>query len=176
MRTRETYLPAALLLIAMMLFGCEATPAPSEPAEPALSMSTNALLVPPDEVVAMLDQAIQDEYYLQALYTKVMADLGELKPFNRILDAEGRHVAALARQYEKYRLTVPTSEWTSDELPDFETQLAACTEAASAETANAAMYEGFLLSTDLPERIQSVFESLKAASLDSHLAAFTRCM
>ncbi len=174
MRIRETYLRAALLLTAIMMVGCRDAPTPPEPLETPPTAAAKALFVPSTGVIAMLDTAIQSEYNLQELYTQVIADLGALRPFNRVVDAEGRHVAALSKQYEKYGLAVPAPILNA--VPTFEALSAACTEAVAAETANVAMYDAFLVSTDLPERIQSVFESLRESSLDNHLPAFTRCM
>jgi hypothetical protein len=51
---------------------------------------------------------------------------------------------------------------------------AACSAAVEAETANAALYERLLASTDRSD-ILTVFRNLRDASQERHLPAFRRC-
>lgn len=174
MRTRETYFRAALLLTTILMFGCDEAPAPSEPVMLAPSAAAKGLPEPSDAVISMLDEAIQQEYYLAAMYVQLADDFASFnvaKSFTRIAAAEDRHVAALGRQYDKYELEVPAS---SAEAPVFETLSEACTAAVAAEAATVDMYGSFIAAGGLPERIASVFESLMEAS-GNHLNALTRC-
>lgn len=172
MRTLAKSCTLALLLTTAWIAACSDTQAPLRP-DPDVTVQA-AKMAPGPTVIAALDEAIQGEYYLEAMYERVLTDFGDVKPFSRVVRAETKHVAALAKRYTKYTLDVPMSEWNADNVPTFDTRLEACAAAIEAEAANVAMYDALLLE-ELPARIQTVFESLKAASMDNHLPAFTRC-
>ncbi len=131
-----------------------------------------------DPLYEVLDTALQDEYEAEATYASAIAVYGDVKPFTRIVPAEGRHVAAVARLFEKRGLPAP--EWDAEAHPvpaDFsQFELAeACALGYQEEVANVAMYTE-LIGLDLPADVQSVFLSLQAASETNHQAAFSRCM
>ena len=131
-----------------------------------------------DPLFDVLDTALQDEYQAEATYGSAIAVYGEVRPFTRIVLAEGRHVAAVAHLFEKRDLPVP--DWDSGAYPipaDFDQlEIAeACALGVQAEIENVAMYDE-LIAIGLPADVESVFQSLKTASELNHLAAFTRCM
>lgn len=171
MRSLTKYLTATLLLAAFWAAACTDG---QEPVQPEPDVTLQAAKVPGPTVIAALDEAIQGEYYLQVMYAQVLEDVGDEKPFSRVVKAETKHVAALAKRYTKYQMDVPASTWTADNVPTFETKLDACAEALVAEAANVAMYDALLL-MELPAQVQSVFTTLREASLENHVPAFTRC-
>lgn len=172
MRSIRKCLFAILLFPAVSLTGCNEAQEPIQP-QPDATMQA-AKVLPGPTVIAALDEAIQDEYHALATYSRVLADLGYVKPFSRIVKSEAKHVAALAKQYTKYGMDVPESTWNADNVPVFADKLEACAGGMQAEIENAAMYDELLL-LELPAKIQSVFTTLREASLGSHLPAFTRC-
>lgn len=178
MKTLEKYLSLSSLLAIAWLAGCDQP----QIIEPALDVDLQAARngpgpqhpAPSPEVIEALGTAYQGEWYLAAMYDRVLADFGDLKPFTRVLAAEYRHVAALERHYVKYDVQPPDPLWNADNVPTFETVLDACVEAVLAEGATVAMYDA-LLATELPERVLSVFQSLRDAAADNHVLAFERC-
>ena len=131
-----------------------------------------------DPLYEVLYTALQDEYQAEATYGSALEVYGELRPFTRIVLAEGRHVSAVARLIEKSGLPVPP--WDSEASPipaDFsELEVAdACAVGYQAEIDNVTMYAGFI-AIGLPADVESVFLSLQNASELNHKAAFSRCM
>jgi hypothetical protein len=119
----------------------------------------------------MLIYAIQDEYFARAEYELILSAFDVTRPFENIMKAEETHIALLLPLFEAYGITVP--EDTSSEyliLPETLEEIYAT--GVQAEIANIGMYEVFL-GEDLPDDIQSAFESLMAAS-ESHLLAFQK--
>lgn len=171
MGSARKYLCLPLLLASTAFMACDDGP-------PATGLDgTEAIqgaVAPSPGVVEMLTIALQDEYRAEATYVRVIMDFGEVKPFTRVVNAEGRHVRAVAKRFTKSGLEVPASEWDFDNVPVFETVADACVASVESETATVAMYDAFLL-TELPGRVRSVFESLRDASLENHVPAFTRC-
>jgi hypothetical protein len=134
---------------------------------------------PPVEVdpdlFAILDEALQDEHHAFFTYTRVLEDLGKVKPFTNIVNAENQHVKAAAKLFEKRGWNPPASAWTLDNVPAFTTLAEACAGGVIAEQENIAMYDQ-LLSGTLPEDVAKVFGTLRAASLENHLPAFQTCV
>jgi rubrerythrin len=131
-----------------------------------------------DPLYEVLDTALQDEYEAQATYASAIDVYGDVRPFTRIVPAEGRHVAAVARLFEKRGLPAPDWDAAAHPVPaDFsQLELAeACALGYQEEIANVAMYTE-LIGLDLPADVQSVFLSLQSASELNHQAAFSRCM
>ncbi len=179
MKNFHKYLSTSLLLTTVWIAGCGEPQAITEPnIDVAVQAARNGPgpqhPVPGAEVLEMLGTALQGEYYLEAMYARVLTDLGAVKPFTRVVEAEGRHIRALEKRYDKYQLPVPPSDWNADNVPVFDEVLEACAEAIRAEGENVAMYDAFL-ATELPANLASVFESLREASAENHVAAFTRC-
>ena len=131
-----------------------------------------------DPLYDVLDTALQDEYRAEATYASALGVYGDVKPFTRIVLAEGRHVSAVARLIEKRGLPVPDWDAEAHPIPADFNQLEfaeACALGVQAEIENVAMYDE-LIAIGLPADVESVFLSLKTASESNHMAAFSRCM
>ena len=126
------------------------------------------------DVLAAMDEAIQDEYRMYFTYSGVVADLDPDVPFMTIRDAELSHTAAVANLYVKRALPVPASVWSLANVPRYATRAEACAAAVVGETANIAMYDR-LLALSLPPDVATVFGSLRTTSQERHLPAFQRC-
>lgn len=140
--------------------------------------ANNESITVDDPLYDVLDTALQDEYRAEATYGSAIAAYGEVRPFTRIVLAEGRHVSAVARLIQKRGLPVP--DWDSEAHPipaDFnELEPAdACALGYQAEIDNVAMYTE-LIGLGLPADVESVFQSLQTASELNHMPAFSRCM
>ncbi len=137
-----------------------------DPVAPTAALSTAA--------VSALDTAIDDEYFAEAMYLRVLADFGNVLPFFNIVVAEQRHSASLRGVYERRGLVSPPSRWDLGTVPSFASVPAACAAAVEAEVANIAMYDR-LLALDLPADLRTVLASNRAASVNKHQPAFLRC-
>ncbi|MEZ4416556.1 MAG: DUF2202 domain-containing protein [Gemmatimonadota bacterium] len=126
------------------------------------------------DVMAVLEEAIQDEYRAENIYLRVLADHGDVIPFRNIVYAEERHSQALGWLFVSRGLAVPLSDWDLGNVPTFGTVAEACAAGVIAEQENIAMYDDFLAET-LPADVRTVFTNNRAASLDRHLPAFQAC-
>lgn len=104
-----------------------------------------------------LNEALDDEYLAWATYDQVIADFGDVSPFNNIREAEARHIEALCTLFAHYA-----------------SLQAACEAGIAAEIVNGEMYERLLGATQRPE-ILTVLRNLQEASQQRHLAAFQHC-
>jgi len=146
---------------------------PTSPGVPAYVPGTQPLSA---EALAATNDAIQDEYRAEAIYTRVLIDFGAgTQPFATVVDAEARHVESLARIYQDRGLTVPASTWNVDNAPTFDSVLEACRASAGTERANIALYDRYL-KLDLPLDARNVFTNNRDASLLNHLPAFETCI
>jgi hypothetical protein len=128
----------------------------------------------PEDVVAALNAALQDEYNAYATYQAVIDQFGAVRPFTNIQQAEANHIAALTFLFERYGLPV-TAPAPLDSAPAFGTLADACAVGAAAEVANFGLYDSWLeTAQDYPD-ITQVFTSLRNASEFNHLPAFERC-
>lgn len=128
-----------------------------------------------DTIKQVLTEAIHDEFKSRAMYRCVIDKFGEIRPFSNIVQAEGRHVAALLALFAKYQLAVPDDDWdTRVTAPD--SIHAACQAAVSAEIENAAMYDRLLEQVAHYPDIHQVLTRLRSASVERHLPAFQRCV
>lgn len=123
--------------------------------------------------VADLHAALDDEYQARATYAQVLADFGDVLPFARIVESEGRHIEALLALYHRYGVDVPPDTWPT-RVPRYASVAEACRAGVDAEVANAALYDRLLAGTDRPD-IRAVYHNLRRASQESHLPAFRRC-
>jgi hypothetical protein len=119
------------------------------------------------------EEALDDEYRAWATYDQVIRDLGQVLPFTRIREAEGRHIEALHKLFARYGLPAPKNLWLGrasryPSLPE------ACAAGVAAEIANGAIYDRLLAATER-EDILRVFRNLRDASQQRHLPAFQRC-
>lgn len=126
-----------------------------------------------DAEVSALHEALDDEYKAVATYDRVIADFGAVRPFINIVEAERRHVGALAEIFDRYGLPLPADIW-NERAPRYESIRAACTAGVEGEIENGAMYDRLIAVTTHTDIIE-VFENLQRASQENHLAAFRRC-
>lgn len=126
------------------------------------------------DVLAAMADALDDEYQAETIYERVLADFGDVLPFFNVVRAEQRHSAVIARLYENRGMEAPSSQWSLDNVPRFETIRAACAGAVDAETRNIEMYDR-LLERSLPQDVALVFSNNRRASLENHLPAFRLC-
>ncbi|MGB8273964.1 MAG: DUF2202 domain-containing protein [Alphaproteobacteria bacterium] len=125
------------------------------------------------EIGALLE-ALDDEYQAFATYSQVISDFGPVRPFVNIREAEGRHIAALQRLFNRHGVPTPDNKWLG-KAPRYRNIEEACRAGVEAEIANAALYERLLASTERPH-ILRVYRALQAASQQRHLPAFRRCV
>jgi len=117
--------------------------------------------------------ALDDEYMARATYTQVIDDFGPVRPFVNIVEAEGRHAAALERLLARYQVPVPPDTWPG-RVARYPSIRTACEAAVEAEIENGALYTRVLGGTDRPD-ILEVYRNLQEASQERHLPAFRRC-
>ena len=129
----------------------------------------------PDDLQAVLVEALQEEYKAEMTYRRVLADFGEVAPFAFIAESEAQHVQALLGLFARRERTAPDSVWTLDNVAGFASVAAACAGGVAVEIEDGALYERYLSRDDLPSDVVNVFTNLQTASLDSHLPAFERC-
>lgn len=134
-----------------------------------------------EEAILALDQALAGptgEYALRARYAAVLEKfqgVEDVRPFDRIIDAEQRHVDALVKQYTKYGLQPPEDTWLGNVTAP-ETMLEAAEDAVEFEIANGDMYETLLTSVVGYSSLLNTFDTLMNASLDNHTPAFERAI
>ncbi len=131
-----------------------------------------ALNIPP--LHQALQIAIYDEYRARAFYQKVIDFFGPVKPFINIVEAEKQHIAALLPLFYHYGVYIPVDDWypNLEPSPNF---VENCEIGVAAEISNVQMYHYLLNFVPQPD-IRQVFSNLQAASLNSHLPAFRRCV
>lgn len=125
-----------------------------------------------DEEIGDLLAALDDEYMAHATYMQVIADFGEVLPFTNIVEAEGRHVDALARLFRRYGVELPDNPWPG-KVSRYESVTEACRAGVEAEIDNAALYDRLLAGTSRPDVLE-VYRNLQRASQQNHLPAFRR--
>lgn len=93
-----------------------------------------------------LHEALDDEYRSWSTYDQVIADFGDIRPFNNIREAEARHIDALTTLFTRYGLPVPPNPWHGkvERYPDLQ---AASEAGVVAETENGQMYDRLLAAT-----------------------------
>lgn len=123
--------------------------------------------------IRALNEALDDEYRAFATFEQVLADFGEVQPFNNILEAEGRHIEALRTLFARYGLSIPENPWPG-KVDRYSSLQAACEAGVAAEIANAEIYQRLPQSTERPD-ILTLFRNLHDASQQRHLPAFQRC-
>ena len=125
-----------------------------------------------DAEKSALNDAIQDEYKARATYNKILDTFGEVVPFANIVNAEERHVEALAFLHERYGVAIPEDNW-ADQVPEYATLKEAAEAAVQAEEENGALFDSLLENVTNPEVI-NVFNALQFATMEHHLPAFQR--
>lgn len=167
-----TALTVALVLTSLGLAACNAEPNPTEPVvtldpEYASSGPNGGLGTVTLEI---LDVAISSE--IRAYYTYLYAAEDFGRPFDRIRDAELRHVEAVQNLYVKRGWATPPVE-EPEGVPTFETRLLACQAGVAVELGVGALYEELI--PLVPTDVARVFLQLQAVSEDNHLEAFLAC-
>ena len=117
--------------------------------------------------------ALNDEYHAAAVYSQVIEDFGNVRPFTNILRAENSHIAAVTRLLERYGVPVPANAWLGN-APSFDSLTEACQVGVEAEILNRDLYTALFDSTDRVD-IERVYSALQRASETKHLPAFQRC-
>ena len=121
-----------------------------------------------------LTLALLDEYKSCATYAQVLEKFGPVRPFVNIHEAETRHIEALKRLFEAYRIEIPVDHWPGHVTAP-ENLIEACRQAIEAEQDNMTMYDRILAETTESD-VRRVLQHLQAASRDRHLPAFERCL
>jgi hypothetical protein len=162
----------------LLLLGCGGTAAaiagPSTPAPtPPVAAATPA---PPaaQSLESILLADVQDEYRAEAIYARVLADFGDVRPFANVIWAERRHGAAVEALLTARGIALPARAVTIDTAPRFATFREACAGAYQAEVDNVALYDS-QLGQDLPADVVAVLRANRDASLYNHMPAFARC-
>lgn len=126
----------------------------------------------PEEIQG-LQLSLNDEYHAAAVYSRILDDFGQIRPFSNILRAEFNHAASLERTYTAYGIPIPENPWMGA-VEGFESVSAACSVGVEAEILNRDLYAILFASTDR-EDILRVYRALQSASEENHLPAFQRC-
>jgi uncharacterized protein len=126
-----------------------------------------------DSEIAVLLEALDDEYQAWATYDQVLTDFGQVRPFVNIREAEARHIQALLTLFERYGVEVPSNSWPG-KVERYANLQTACEAGVAAEIANGEMYER-LIAQALQADIVEVLRRLQEASQQRHLPAFQRC-
>jgi hypothetical protein len=120
-----------------------------------------------------LKSAILEEYGALNLYNSVIAQLGGISPFDRISAAEQQHVNVLIQQASKYAVAIPANPGLASPIT-FSTLAEACQAGATAEIADAALYDELKTFTTNTGLLR-VYNNLQSASLKNHLPEFQSC-
>lgn len=121
-----------------------------------------------DVEVAALTDVLEEEHTAKALYEQAIADLGNVRPFSRIVVSEQRHIDAIERLFTRYGVAIPDVKIELD--VHFDTLAEAAAAGVKAEKEDAALYDEWLPKVENAEVIR-VFKSLQSASLNQHLPA-----
>jgi hypothetical protein len=128
---------------------------------------------PPDALTRALTIALDDEYRARATYAGVIQAFGAVAPFDRIVQSEERHVAALEAAFARRGLPLPANRWQAG-VPAPASLAQACRDGVAGEIHNIALYDGLLPQVTAPD-VRAVFTNLRNASADAHLPAFQAC-
>lgn len=152
-------------------FAGPSTPSPTPPA--ATTTPTPAVSATPT-LESVLFADIQDEWRAEAIYARVLADFGDLRPFANVIWAERRHAEAVAGLLNARGISLPDRATTVDTAPRFATFREACAAAYQAEVENVALYDT-QMKLDLPPDVMAVLRANRDASFYNHMPAFNRC-
>ncbi len=172
--TRTLATGVFVLLASSGLAAEEAAPPPRPGCAWLAAAGTERGPLGPDHEEAIAE-ALQDEYQGEAVYARILKDLGEVRPFSNIVHAEERHAALLEDLLKSRGLPVPENRWAGAEVPTYGSRPEACSAAVEFEVRNVGLYDRLLATDSLPEDVRLVFEHNRMASLDHHRPAFERC-
>lgn len=126
-----------------------------------------------DEIIEALTITLLDEYAARDAYDDIIEQLGQVRPFINLTEAESTHALALESLFNRYGLELPEAHEV--EIPEYETVAEACSDAYELEVANVDLYDTYLpLVSDYPD-ITLVMTTLRDASLDKHMPALAGC-
>lgn len=125
-------------------------------------------------LAADLTAALDDEYRARASYQAIVDFYGDVTPFANILQAEGRHIAALLPLFARYGVPQPADRWLGN-IPLPISLVEACQAGIEGEISNYQMYDQFLTRT-YENDVRQVFTQLRNASAYQHLPAFQTCL
>jgi hypothetical protein len=166
-------LPAATIAGLLLL-----APAAGGRAQSAGPHSDRAVAAAPatlsDSVRAAVEEALHDELRGEAMYSRVLKDHGDVRPFSNVARAERRHAAFLEDLLKARGLVVPAPP-AGAEAPAYASVKEACGAAVEFETKNVALYDRLLAVGPLPDDVKRAFDHNRVASLDHHKPAFERC-
>ena len=128
---------------------------------------TAALTPLSNSEITALKQALDEEYGALNLYQSIIAQFGNVYPFNQIALAEQQHLNALTRQADKYGVSIPANPGTNTGL-NFTSLDEAFAAAIAAEKADAALYDELKPNVTHLD-ILRVFDNLQSASVNNHL-------
>jgi len=123
---------------------------------------------------AAVEEALQDERRGEAIYSRVLKDHGDVRPFANVVRAERRH-ASLLEDLLKARGLALLAPPSGDDVPGYPGVKEACAAAVDFEVKNVALYDRLLAAGPLPDDVEQVFDHNRLASLDHHKPAFERC-
>ena len=112
MTTQTKAIPMALITATLVL-----APSASR-GQPTAALS--------NEVKAGVEQALQDEYRGEAMYSRVLKDHGDVRPFSNVVHAERRHAACSREPAEGPRPRRPRPPSGDGEAPAFASVKEAC--------------------------------------------------
>lgn len=173
--TRTLLTGAVVLWASAGLIAEEAAPPPPRPGCAGLAAAGTERVPLGAGQQEAIAEALQDEYQGEAVYGRVLKDLGDIRPFSNVVHAEQRHAAYLEDLLTSRDLAVPANRWAEAEVPTYASRPEACAAAVEFEVKNVALYDRLLATDTLPEDVRMVFEHNRMASLDHHKAAFERC-
>lgn len=138
--------------------------------------STGAQTATPQVQTVLLEalSGPDGEYAAYAMYTAVIDTYGQVEPYVTIREAEGRHIAALKRQLDRYRIDYPAENPYIGAVQAPESLTAAAQAWADGEIANVEMYDKLIsqVPADQYPNVVRVLQNLRSASLEAHLPAF----
>lgn len=127
-----------------------------------------------DRVRAAVEEAFLDELRGEALYSRVLKDHGEVRPFSNVIRAERRHAEFLEGLLKAHGLAVPAHP-AGAEVHGYPSVKEACAAAVVFEAQNVALYDRLLAAGPLPDDVKQAFDHNRVASLEHHKPAFERC-
>ncbi|HYN03889.1 MAG TPA: DUF2202 domain-containing protein [Vicinamibacteria bacterium] len=125
-------------------------------------------------VKAAVEEALLDELRGEAMYSRVLKDHGDVRPFSNVVRAERRHAAFLEDLLKARGLAAPAPQ-AGAEVLGYASVKEACIAAVAFETTNVALYDRLLAAGPLPDDAKRAFDHNRMASLDHHKPAFERC-
>ena len=119
--------------------------------------------------------ALDDEYRAEATYAAVIEEIGGVRPFINIIEAERRHAARAKAEMDRLGITFDAANPYLGTIAAPANLFAACEQGVSAEIENIALYDR-LLPTIRDQSVRATLADLQWASRERHLPAFERCV